>query len=44
MYGNDASNKIGLKVPFSIFPQPTTCKSKNGFTTIIGNSIIFSFS
>jgi len=28
MYGKDASNKIGLGRPFSVLPQPTTCKSR----------------
>jgi len=28
MYGKDASNKIGLDIPFSVLPQPTICKIK----------------
>jgi len=31
MNGKDASNKTGLKMPFSVFPQPTICKSIKQF-------------
>jgi len=31
MYGKEASNKIELDTPFSVFPQPTICKNIKQF-------------